>query len=155
MKLPRWVKIPFCFVIYLGFQFARIRYLVPIAISLMLLGNLTYISVWGDIDWKDWLFPPMFLAALIVQYYADIQREEWEANKLSGEAHVRRHEIYAFTLFLFWFYCAVAIDNIFYSAWIIITVFCFELFLVARHKSKPDKLAPPRPLPKFADIFKK
>ena len=106
MKLSRWVKIPFCFVVYLGFQFARIRYLVPIAVSLMLLGNLTYLSVWEEVGWKDWLFPPIFMALFIIQYYADIRREEWEAYKLSGEAHVRRHKIYAITLFLFQFYCA-------------------------------------------------
>lgn len=148
MKPPRLVTATLKFFYDFFCLLAVVRYWAPISASLYFLVK----ALWqysGSSVW-DYIWSLSFLLIFALQYFADIIRERWEANKKDYRAHVQRHRIYAFSLFILWCYCFLKVGMVFFPSWLVFGFLVFEYILVIRHQLWPGKVAPSRPLP---DLF--
>ena len=150
MRLPCLITATMNFFYDFFCLIAVVRYWAPISVSVYFLikalWHFSNSSVW------DYVWSLSFLLVFAAQYYADIIRERWEANKKDYKDHVLRHRIYALSLFILWWYCFLKLGMVFFPSWLIFGFLFFEYILIMRHQLYPEKMAPQRPLP---DALKK
>lgn len=138
MTLPRWVKVPF-------YRFARIRFVISNVIIFILIA----LSIKNNWPWEQFWTLVFFQAAFCIQGVLEFYRADWETDKFSYNAHIRRHKIYFISLVSFYTYSQV----VFFHYWfleIFVFLIVFEFGTIIRHlldpENVPGALAPAAPI---------